>query len=854
MAKIKEFEFKNVRSYGNQMTRIPFDMENGLVLILGENGHGKTSICEALEYGIYGKSSRVNSKNLPNWFNGNMFTNVTFETDDNRLVKLSRGLSPDYYKLVVGDNEESDSKNKNSNLSSKVAVDKYVENELIGIPFDVFSNNILLSVHDFKSFIKMKAADKRKIIDKIFDTDVFNQMLVPVKEELKEIKEKYSNLSLQYSAKEESYNALLARIEELKSKKDESSEKLLNSLTQRVDAIKAELTNLNERKTNLSNECMKRVSEHSASISDISSRKNNVISKYDESIKLIDSEYTSFVNSETETIASQKKTEIDAVISEMDSQIGDIAKPEVEIEKVKKLAEDKKAEQKSEYDNKVASLSDDLNSEIIKIKDETSKKLDESNRYYDGEINSIMSELSTVDDRITVVTENIGKLKTFIEDNNVKIRSIEERLELYRNNKCPMCGSDLEHEDFHIKNREALEKEYNDLSSIVTGLKSKLDEFNSENETLSSRKHTLESEINNLSSKKNNSITSINSDQDIRINSAKNSNAILLNEAGAAYNSILQKVDGILSEALSNASLRYNEKVSSIKLQYNNKISAIEESYKNKLDAIISEKSPEFESRKSVALNEKNANLSEIEKEENELNESYDDFNKNSTLSIESLTGRIEKMSGLYEKLSGELVALQSSNVESVLSELDSQATALYNEMSIMKTDIDSYKEKISVMDDVSFVIGDEGIKKVIMGRILPSFNEMIQKITQRFDFKYRFIFDDEFNCHMSFCGQPVPIATSRGEEKIMDIIVLLSTLKLILMKHKSVNILFLDEIFSNLDVNNIAKAVAILKDYAKEYNLNIFVMSHTTVPVELFDEIITVKNDGTFSHLEIEK
>ena len=63
---------------------------------------------------------------------------------------------------------------------------------------------------------------------------------------------------------------------------------------------------------------------------------------------------------------------------------------------------------------------------------------------------------------------------------------------------------------------------------------------------------------------------------------------------------------------------------------------------------------------------------------------------------------------------------------------------------------------------------------------------------------------------------------------------------------------LFLDEIFVSLDVENIARAVSILKDYSRKYNLIVFVMSHTQVPVELFDKTINVSSDGTFSSIEI--
>ena len=173
-------------------------------------------------------------------------------------------------------------------------------------------------------------------------------------------------------------------------------------------------------------------------------------------------------------------------------------------------------------------------------------------------------------------------------------------------------------------------------------------------------------------------------------------------------------------------------------------------------------------------------------------------------------------------------------------------------EIESMKPELEDVEHKILIRENTQALIGENGLKKMIMRNILPQFNASIQKITSLFDFKYRFVFDDNFDAHLSYCGKEVPITVSRGEEKIMDIIVILSTLQLILLKHPNINMLFLDEIFSNLDVENIAKAVSILKDYSRKYNLIVFVMSHTTVPVELFDKTINISFDGSFSSLEI--
>jgi len=39
--KIKKIEFKNINSYGNNIQKIEFNDESGLILLFGENGAGK---------------------------------------------------------------------------------------------------------------------------------------------------------------------------------------------------------------------------------------------------------------------------------------------------------------------------------------------------------------------------------------------------------------------------------------------------------------------------------------------------------------------------------------------------------------------------------------------------------------------------------------------------------------------------------------------------------------------------------------------------------------------------------------------------------------------------------------------
>ena len=129
--------------------------------------------------------------------------------------------------------------------------------------------------------------------------------------------------------------------------------------------------------------------------------------------------------------------------------------------------------------------------------------------------------------------------------------------------------------------------------------------------------------------------------------------------------------------------------------------------------------------------------------------------------------------------------------------------------------------------------------------------NATIRRIIDEFQYKYSFHFNDDFDAVIEHMGHPISAKSlSTGEEKMVDIIVVLSVMELIKMQHPKLNVMFLDEIFASLDQNYIEKTIKILRDFMTKYQMTIFAISHTMMPKEYFDNIINVSNDGMFSDL----
>lgn len=178
--KIQRIEFKNFASYGNSKQSLEF-VEDGseLFLTLGKNGHGKTTIANAIVYALYGKVEGVKMADLPNRINKELWVKINLKCG-NVDVEIERGLVPNKFEVRLNGVE--------FDKAGKRSVQEYLEEEIFGIPYHVFKNIIILSVNDFKSFLTMTNSDKRQIIDRMFGFSILNDMQKLVKEQRKSLK------------------------------------------------------------------------------------------------------------------------------------------------------------------------------------------------------------------------------------------------------------------------------------------------------------------------------------------------------------------------------------------------------------------------------------------------------------------------------------------------------------------------------------------------------------------------------------------------------------------------------------------------------------------------------------------
>ena len=202
---------------------------------------------------------------------------------------------------------------------------------------------------------------------------------------------------------------------------------------------------------------------------------------------------------------------------------------------------------------------------------------------------------------------------------------------------------------------------------------------------------------------------------------------------------------------------------------------------------------------------------------------------------------QIEKLTSNKSKESGKSVNIQE--FQNTILELEDKKTVSQDSSTICKEKEMYYKE-------LNRILSEDGVKKAIISGIIKPINhfvtENVKKMLLPFDVKL----DETFTAEIKSLGVPIEHDTlSTGETKRINIAILIAYLKLIRTK-KHINILFLDEVFSSIDLEGIDSILLLLKSFANDYNINIFVVHHAILSEEMFDKILKI-NKEIFTSIE---
>ena len=180
---------------------------------------------------------------------------------------------------------------------------------------------------------------------------------------------------------------------------------------------------------------------------------------------------------------------------------------------------------------------------------------------------------------------------------------------------------------------------------------------------------------------------------------------------------------------------------------------------------------------------------------------------------------------------------------EGLISQLD--------EMNREKEELEKEKRLLDYMTNLTGE-GKDSVKRYISNTYIPIINSLIEEMLNYMNLNYSITFDGNFDASIKQNGMNVKYCTlSKGEKRRVDFATVIAFIKFLKIQFAELNLLFLDEIFSNVDINGVNDMIDILKDLSEDMNLNIYLIHHARLEGVMFDNVLhTTKKDG-FSHIE---
>ena len=492
----------------NSKTEIDFTKfkDNGIFLITGNTGSGKSSIFDAISFALYGEGScgqeRRSSKSFRSDYaslKDKTFVEFEFTHKGNRY-RIVR--NPEYIRMgirgtgLVSENASCELLDyTNNKIYNSITTCNQAIFEIIGLTREQFSQTVMIAQGDFLKILNAKSDDRKKLFQKIFNTTIYSKLQLSLKEKNTNCEYEY-NKTVDLIDRELNRIMLLDEFTILHSFFEENNSKLIHKvlpkLSNLIEEIDLKIKLLSEKINNQKEELdllIERITE-GKNINNIFIEKINI----NNSIKELENQKSEYSNLESKILKAKKALNVlplEKVYLQSSNQY------KVNEDKLLKLEDDlKKA--KDDYNNLLL-LKDDVYNDYQTL-EENYKLMEKYNSLvkiieeYNTNLTKYSYKKSELDElnRKSKEAENIYL--------NIRTRFLHSQgyilsQELKDNEPCPVCGSivhpnkakkteniatkeDLEKADasrkLHENNLNQIIKELDNINVIILNCEEKI--------------------------------------------------------------------------------------------------------------------------------------------------------------------------------------------------------------------------------------------------------------------------------------------------------------------------------------------------------------------------------------------
>ncbi len=169
MIHFKKIRYKNFLSTGQQFIEVQLD-RSSKTLVVGENGAGKSTMLDALCFGLFQRAFRnIKKDQMVNSINEkDCVVEVEFLIGQNEY-KIIRGIKPNIFEIWCN----------GIMLNQDAAVrdyQKHLETTILKLNFRSFTQVVILGNASFVPFMQLSSRHRRNVVEEILDIEIFSKM------------------------------------------------------------------------------------------------------------------------------------------------------------------------------------------------------------------------------------------------------------------------------------------------------------------------------------------------------------------------------------------------------------------------------------------------------------------------------------------------------------------------------------------------------------------------------------------------------------------------------------------------------------------------------------------------------
>jgi DNA repair exonuclease SbcCD ATPase subunit len=223
MIVFKSVQWKNFLSTGSAPNKVLLN-KSPTTLIIGKNGEGKSTILDALCFGLFGKPFRnINKGQLVNSINGKACVVEIEFSIGKKEYKIIRGIKPNVFEIWC-DNEM-----MNQDAASR-DYQKVLEQQILRLNYKTFTQVVILGSASFVPFMQLSSAQRREVIEDILDIRIFSTMNTILKEKANETKDTIKRIEGEITMAKTKVDGQSLLIKTLTDAKSEAIESLLSKI------------------------------------------------------------------------------------------------------------------------------------------------------------------------------------------------------------------------------------------------------------------------------------------------------------------------------------------------------------------------------------------------------------------------------------------------------------------------------------------------------------------------------------------------------------------------------------------------------------------------------------------------